>query len=109
MLTEQDRRFVEYWENNRAKERKTLRQFMVGVPFGLVFAIPILVILFSGRFWYERADAVANAKVNPVVLIIAILLITAFVAIFYKKHQWDQKEQLYQEIKAKQAENDLNQ
>lgn len=109
MLSEQDRRFVEYWEKNREKERKTVRQFMVGVPFGLVFAIPILVILFSGRFWYERADAVANAKVNPIVLIVAILLITAFVAIFYKKHQWDQKEQLYQEIKAKQAENDRDQ
>jgi uncharacterized membrane protein len=106
MLTEQDRRFVEYWEKNRVKERKTVRQFMVGVPFGLVFAIPILVILFSGKFWYERADAVANSKANPIVLIIAILLITAFVAIFYKKHQWDQKEQLYREIKAKEAGKD---
>lgn len=102
MLTEQERKFVEYWELNREKERKTLRQFFIGVPFGLVFAIPILIILFSGKYWYTRADAVANAKLNPMVLIIAILIITAFVAIFYKKHQWDQKEQYYLEIKARQ-------
>lgn len=101
MLSEQDRRFLEYWEQNREKEKKTLRQLYIGIPSGLIFAIPILIILFSGKFWYKRADAVAVAKLNPTVLIVAILIITAFVAIFYKKHQWDQKEQLYQEIKAR--------
>lgn len=106
MLTEQELRFVEYWEKNRDREKKTLRQFYIGVPFGLVFAVPILVILFSGRFWYVRADAVANAKSSPTVLAIAVLIITAFVAIFYKKHQWEQKEQYFQEIRAKQAKED---
>lgn len=106
MLTEQELRFVEYWEKNRDREKKTLRQFYIGVPFGLVFAVPILVILFSGRFWYVRADAVANAKSSPAVLAIAVLIITAFVAIFYKKHQWEQKEQYFQEIRARQARED---
>ena len=103
MLTEDEKQFVQYWEINRAREKKLVRQFLIGVPAGLLFAIPILIILFSGKIWYKRADAVANTQANPVVLIIAIIVITAFVAVFYKRHQWDMKEQQYLELKAKEA------
>ena len=39
---------------------------------------------------------------NPVVLLIALLLIVGFTAIFYQRHQWDQYEQHYRELLARQ-------
>ncbi len=102
MLSERERVFMEYWEANKEKEKKTFRQLLIGIPVGLLFAVPVLVALFSGRFWYKRADSEANSETSPAVIIVAILLIAGFVAIFYKKHQWDMKEQQFQQIKARE-------
>jgi hypothetical protein len=102
MLNEQEKAFVRYWEANRMNERKIMRQLLVGIPVGLLFALPVFLILYSGRFWYKRADMVANTRLNPLVLMIAIFLITVFVAVFYKRQQWDRKEQQYLELKAKE-------
>lgn len=101
MLTKLEIEFMNYWEKNRDKEKKWNRQLMIGFPMGLLFATPILVVLFSGRFWYVRAEAAAQSSTSPVVMIIAVLFITTFVAFFYKRHQWEMKEQLYRELKAK--------
>lgn len=43
-----------------------------------------------------------NGEFNPLVLLIALLLIVAFTAIFYQKHQWDQYEQRYRELLARE-------
>jgi type VI protein secretion system component VasK len=101
MLTPQEQRFVDYWQQNRDREKKLFRQLLIGLPAGLLLAIGIVASLVTGR-WYQLADMEANTQLNPNVLIIAILAIVVFVAIFYKKFQWDQKEQLYQELLSKQ-------
>jgi membrane protein YdbS with pleckstrin-like domain len=102
MLNENEKRFLAYWEAQRETEKKLMRQLLIGIPIGLIFAIPILIMLFSGKIWYKRADAVANTQLNPLVLIIAIIVIAAFVAIFYKRHQWDMREQHYKELKERE-------
>ena len=102
MLTESERRFLEYWEANRLREKKVNKQLLLGLPIGLLFAIPVLILLFSGKFWYQRASMEANSQTSPVILIIAIICIAVFVALFYKRHQWDQREQHYQELKARE-------
>lgn len=104
MLNEREKQFIVYWEQNRLKEKKLMKQLMVGIPVGLLFATPVLVSVFSSRLWFKRADAVAISQVNPVVLIIAILAITGFVAIFYKRHQWEMREQQYLELKGREGE-----
>lgn len=75
---------------------------MVGIPIGLLFSLPIIIIVFTGRYWYVRADMEVNASLNPTLLIICVVLIAVFVAIFYKRHQWDMKEQQYKELRAKE-------
>lgn len=102
MLTDHEKRFMQYWEANREKEGKLGRQILIGIPFGLLFAIPILLILFSGRVWFKRADMAAVSHLNPALMVSAIMIITVFVAVFYKRHQWDMREQLYQELKGKE-------
>lgn len=87
---------MEYWAQNREKEHKTFRQLATGLPVGCILAAAILISIFSG--WDKRVDASINTMLNPSVLIIALLIIVAFVAIFYKKHQWDQNEGQYERL-----------
>lgn len=101
-LTEEERKFIAYWEKERLRQKKIFYQFWVGLPLGLLFALPILVNFLLGRFWYRRADAVGNSQFNPMVLVVAVVGIAVFVAIFQKKFKWDQQEQRYQEFKAKE-------
>jgi membrane protein YdbS with pleckstrin-like domain len=102
MLDRKEKLFVEYWETNRAKEKKLLYQVLTGLPIGLLFALPIIFILFTGRYWFKRADMVANTELSPVLLVSAVFIIAIFVAVLYKRHQWDMKEQQYKELKVKE-------
>jgi hypothetical protein len=101
-MNDQERLFVEYWEKRRMKEKGIFFQFLAGLPIGLLFSLPIIFILYTGRWWHKRADMVANTQLNPLVLTIAVFLIAVFVAVLYKRHQWDMKEQQYLEIKRRQ-------
>ena len=97
MLTQQEKNFIRYWESNRLRRKKIVRQFLVGIPIGLLFVIPITINFASG--WDKRAQMEANnQEFNPIVLLVALLLIVGFTAIFYQRHQWDQYEQRYREL-----------
>jgi uncharacterized membrane protein len=106
MLTKEETAFILYWEKNRSRQKKLFRQFLVGIPIGLLFVIPIAINFSAG--WYKRADMEANSPdFNPVVLLVALLLIVGFTAIFWQRHKWDQYEQRYRELLIKQSdEND---
>ena len=104
MLTENEKGFVEWWGENRLKQKKTMKQWLMGIPLGLLFAVPIVINFFSG--WFKRADMqlagqLSNHQFNPLVLLLAIVLIVSFVAIFSKRYKWDQNEQRYLELKAR--------
>lgn len=75
---------------------------MIGLPLGLIFALPILINFFAGRFWYKRADAIGNTQMSPVVLIVAVTAIAVFIGIFNRKLKWEKNEQFYKELKAKE-------
>ena len=102
MLTSEEKAFLVFWEANRLRRKKVFRQWLVGIPIGLLIAIPILINFAAG--WYKRAAMVAGAEFNPLVLLVALVLIVSFTAIFYKQHQWDQLEQRYHELKAKDTQ-----
>ena len=96
-MTEDENKFLAWWELNRDKQKKLVRQWLVGLPIGLIFVIPILINLSSG--WYKRAAMEANSQqTNPMVLFVAMIIIISFVAVFYKRHQWDMNEQRYLEL-----------
>lgn len=102
MTSEQEQQFIKYWEANREHQGKWTTQLLAGIPIGMGFAIPVVIILITSRFWYKRADMAANAELNPLVLGISVLAIVSFVAVFYKRYQWDRKEQQYLEFKSKE-------
>ena len=102
MLSKEENEFIGYWEKNRLRRKKTMRQFLLGIPAGLLIVVPIIINFASG--WYRRANMEANSEdFNPIVLLVALLLIVGFTAIFWQRHQWDQLEQRYRELLARRA------
>ncbi|HRQ52100.1 MAG TPA: hypothetical protein PLR74_16240, partial [Agriterribacter sp.] len=75
-------------------------QLLIGLPLGLLLALPILVNYLSG--WNKRATMVGNAQSHPLVLIIAVLAIAVFFSIFNRRHKWEMNEQRYLELKQKE-------
>lgn len=105
MLTEEEEAFIIYWESNREKQKRTFRQFLMGIPIALLFVIPIGINFFSG--WYKRATMISSTSdFNPGVLLLAMVLIVVFIAIFSRKFKWDQYEQRYIELLAKKKRQD---
>ena len=104
MLSEKEKAFIKYWEENRIKEKSILKQLFPGLPIGLSLGAAILLTLDSG--WYERANMVAQAQSSPFILFIAIAGIVAFTSFFYKKFRWEMNEQAYKELKMKEEINE---
>jgi uncharacterized membrane protein len=100
MLTEHENRFIDYWEHNRIRKKKVLKQLSVGLPLGVLLVIAICINFFSG--WYRRAQMMINTDPSIIlVIIIASLLIVIFIAIFSVQHNWDLNEQRYRELVAR--------
>jgi H+/gluconate symporter-like permease len=106
MLTEEEEAFIIYWKANREKQKRSFRQFLLGIPLALLFVIPIWLNFFSG--WYKRASMIrSTSEFSPGVLLLALILIVVFIAVFSRKFRWDQYEQRYIELlskKEKQAQ-----
>jgi hypothetical protein len=100
MLNEEEEAFIIYWRNNRDKQKRTFRQFLLGIPLALLIVIPIVLNFFSG--WYKRAMMISSTSdFNPGVLLLALVLIVVFIAIFSRKFKWEQYEQRYIELLAR--------
>src|SRR6266446_7861081 len=103
MLTEQEKLFIEFWEKNRNKEKKVLHKLVLGLPLGLVFALPILLsVLFHN--WYKNMVYISGSQIT--VILIAVLGIAVFFALMRMKFKWENNEQLYKELKFKQQRGD---
>ena len=110
MLTEDESKFVEYWEANRLRRKKFFRQLAIGLPFGAVMVIAIFLSFLSG--WHKQAsiEIRSQAQSQPdyasiiLVLVIAALAIVVFTAVFSARHKWDMYEQRYRELLAKKEQ-----
>jgi uncharacterized membrane protein affecting hemolysin expression len=98
MITAEEQKFIAYWSKKREENKLNPFFFAKGFTIGLVFSI--LVIICIGADWYKRATMDAN-KSSPIVLFIALLCITIFLAIFYNSFKYEQNEQLFKELKHK--------
>jgi uncharacterized BrkB/YihY/UPF0761 family membrane protein len=100
MLTEEEKKFVEYWEQNRKNRKLYFRKLSIGLPLGVILVLAIFVNFFSG--WDKRADMIMYEQPSLIyVLLGAALLIVVFVVIFSARYKWDSNEQRYQELLAK--------
>jgi len=107
MLTKDETDFIEYWEQNRLKKKKVLRQLYVGLPLSVLMVIAIFVNFFSG--WYKRAEMVMKREQSSLILVLlfASVLIVIFVVIFSARHRWDINEQRFKELVYKKDDNSI--
>jgi hypothetical protein len=99
MLTQEEKSFIIYWEKNREKEKKIFFKFLYGSPWGLIFALPVLVaVIFHD--WYKNMVYISPTLIT--LIIIAVLAIAVFYTLFSMQFKWDRNEQIYEELKFKQ-------
>ncbi len=103
MLTTDEKLFIEFWEKNRNKEKTFFRQLARGLPIGLVFALPILVAVIFHN-WYKSMIYISGSQV--IVIVVGVLAIAVFFAVFRMKFKWENNEQLYKELKFKRDADD---
>jgi len=104
MLTKDEKLFIDYWENNREKEKKFFRQLTYGSPWGLVFALPVLLaVIFDD--WYKNMIPISKSQL--ILIIITVLAIAGFYGIFKMKFRWEHNEQFYKELKFKESQEDV--
>ena len=101
MLTKEEKDFLAYWEANRLHKKRFLRQFSIGLPVGVLLVAAVFVNLLSG--WYKKADMIIRSNSSLLAtILIALVAIAVFFTIFSSRHKWEQNEQRYQELKAKE-------
>lgn len=105
MLTEDENRFILYWEENRLKKKKVWRQLSVGMPLGTALAGAILISIFSG---WNKAGTVLQFDPQLMMIVLAgVLMIVVFIVIFSARHKWDMNEQHYRELLAKKTRSEI--
>jgi protein-S-isoprenylcysteine O-methyltransferase Ste14 len=95
MTNKDEAAFLHWWEANRAKEKKWIRQLSVGLPVGIVFGLPILLSVFF-RGWYKRMPYVSGTQLTLIMM--ACLAIAVFYAVVRMHVKWEENEQRYQEL-----------
>jgi hypothetical protein len=100
MLSKNEINFIDYWASQRNKNKLNPFFFIKGLSLGLL--ISFLIIAIVGAGWYSRANMQANSKLNPVIFLTSLLLISIFCSVFYNSFKFEQNEQYYNELLAKQ-------
>ncbi|MEP6583892.1 MAG: hypothetical protein ABJA90_06485 [Ginsengibacter sp.] len=103
MLNNDERLFLEYWEKNRDKQKNFMYQLASGLPFGLLFSLPVLVVVIFHE-WYKTMVYISPSQV--IVIIIGVLMVAVFFSVFRMKFKWENNEQLYKELKFKEQKDD---
>jgi formate/nitrite transporter FocA (FNT family) len=99
MLTKKEEKFLIYWTQKRQESKLNPLFFIKGFTAGILVGLLIFVSVVVG--WYKRAAMDASTKLNPVVFMIALIIIAAFLAVFYNSFRYEQNEQAYQELQRK--------
>jgi uncharacterized membrane protein len=98
MYTEEEKGFIEYWEQNRDRKKKVFRQLAIGLPTGVLLVTGIFANFFLG--WFKRAEMTLRREQSSLILVllVAALLIVVFIVVFSARHKWDMNEQRYREL-----------
>ena len=104
MLTDDELRFLQYWENNRELHSSFSSKLLRGLPMAFVFGLPILLLILSVYLflpeWYTKISKTSSSAF--VVVVIAVLLAIVFYAFVRMHFKWEMNEQQYKELKYKE-------
>jgi hypothetical protein len=109
MITEEDRQFLRYWEQNRENENNFSFKLMKGLPIATMFGLPIILLVIIVRLyfpeWYTKISQTSPGTF--LTAIIAVIIIILFSSYFNMQYKWETNEQAYQELKAKEKKEEV--
>lgn len=104
MISDADKKFIEYWEERRVPESTFLSKLTRGFPMAMLFGMPIILVVVVVRIflpdWYFKISQTSPGMF--VTAVVAMMCVVVFYAFFRMQYKWEMNEQLYQELKAKQ-------
>ncbi len=102
MLTFEEQRFIEYWLVQRAKKKRSLKQFTIGLPLGVIIIVALFLNIATG--WHKQATVILKSNSSLIlVILVASVAIVVFMTIFSMRYKWEQHEQRYQELISKES------
>lgn len=107
MLSEKENEFVEHWKVVRAEYATWKSKLYRGLPMAIIFSIPILLSISAVEFfspeWFTKLSQSAKNATWPILL--GIILIVLFFSVFRMHFQWEENEQIYQQLLLKKETN----
>ncbi len=104
MLTDDELRFIQYWEKHRDLHSSFTSKLVRGLPMAFLFGLPILLLILSVYLflpeWYTKISKTSSSAF--VVVVIAVLLAIVFYAFIRMHFKWEMNEQQYKELKYKE-------
>ncbi len=110
MLSEEEEKFLVYWEERRELYSKASNKFLRGLPMALVFGLPILLLIAVVYIfipdWYIKVSKTSTQTF--IVVVIAVFIAIVFYAFVRMHFKWEMNEQLYNELKNVQKKEAAN-
>jgi len=103
MLTDNEKKFMTYWESARLRESAARVKFFRGLPMALLFSLPIILSVLVVRLYFPEWYAKLS-KTSPGMFftaVVAVLMIACFYAFLRMHIRWENNEQLYSELVSK--------
>lgn len=110
MVSEQEKKFILYWEAQRIRQKTFLAKIIRGLPMAMLFSFPILLFVFAVNIFFpEWSTRISNMSFGTMgAIMTGIFLCILFFAYFRMHYLWETNEQLYKELKSKEKkENNL--
>ena len=108
MLTPEEEKFVQYWQEQRQHKKAFLRKFSIVLPAVSIVAVLFFINFLSG--WYLKADQELRQHSSVVIVIlVAVIAIVVFMVIFTTRQKWEQNEADYLSLMKKKENEQTNQ
>ncbi len=101
MLTAEEEKFIQYWEQNKEAHSSFISKLLRGLPMACMFGLPILLLIVCVYLfipdWYTK---ISNTSPQTFfVVVIAVIIAILFYAVARMHFKWEMNDQLYQELK----------
>ncbi len=111
MLTENEKQFLQYWEQHREREGSFTVKLLKGLPMSLLFSLPILLFIVVIRLffpdWYTKVSATSAGTF--ITATFAVIITALFYSFFRMHFKWENNEQVYKSLKLRAEKNSNNQ
>jgi hypothetical protein len=103
MISEEERKFMTYWETNRDIHAQFSSKLKRGAPMSIIFSGAMIgslvLVYFLSPDWFTKISQKANASFLPI--FIALIITVIFFSYVRMHFLWERNEETYQALQQK--------